>query len=110
MIYGQNPEKIAEENAKLTDVIMTRTFIVLYIIVVCHMFFSYYISNSYKQYGFEGGLSDATLTWIGSTASLFTGFSKVIWASLLDRFSFKPLYFIILFIHAVIFVWIHWAN
>jgi len=75
-----------------------------------HMFFGYYISNSYKQYGYEGKLSDETLTWIGSIAALFTGFTKIFWASMLDRFAFKPIYFIIIAIHAVVLTWVHWAN
>lgn len=68
----------------------------MFIMASCHLFYGYYISNSFKQYGFEGNVDDATLTLIGSFGALFNGCFKVFWASLLDYFQFKPIYGIIL--------------
>lgn len=41
---------------------MTRKFFWLYLIVICHMFFGYYLENQFKQYGFTAGLDDRSLT------------------------------------------------
>ena len=56
------------------------------------------MTNSFKQYGFTGGLDDSTLSLIGSFGALFNGCFKVFWATMLDYFPFKRVYTIILVI------------
>ena len=55
------------------------------------------MSNSFKQFGFKGGLDDKTLSMIGSFAALFAGCLKIFWATLLDFYPFKKVYSVILF-------------
>lgn len=64
----------------------------LYILAACHMFEGYYLGNSFKIIGYAAGIKDSTLTIIGSCGSLFSGCSKIIFASLLDYFQFKKVY------------------
>jgi len=78
-------------------------------LAVCHLFYGYFMSNSFKQFGFIGGLDDRTLTNIGSFGALFNGCFKVFWASSLDYFNFKPVYAIIITIQITLLVVIHWA-
>ena len=82
----------------LTYLLMTGKFYGLYCLVICHMFYGYYMSNQFKQYGFTGGLDDKTLTMIGSFGALFNGCFKIFWATLLDYFNFKPVYATVLVI------------
>ena len=88
---------------------MTRKFFWLYLIVICHMFFGYYLENQFKQYGFTAGLDDRSLTQIGAAANLFSGCFKVIWATLLDYYNFKPVYSVVLLILMLCLVSLHWA-
>ena len=41
-------EKVAEENLPISSLIMTGKFFWLYLLVVSHMFYCYYIANQYK--------------------------------------------------------------
>ena len=102
-------EKEVEENIPLLHVIKTWKFGLLYCLVVSHMFYGYYMSNEFKQYGFTGGLDDKTLTLIGSFGALFNGCFKIVWATLLDYYNFKPIYTIILCITISGLIAVHWA-
>ena len=46
---------------------------------------------------------------IGSFGALFTGFLKVIWATLLDYYQFKSVYSILLTIQVCLLLCVHWA-
>lgn len=80
----------------LFQILKTGKFGWLYLLVVCHMVYGYYMSNQFKQYGFTGGIDDKTLTLIGSSGALFNGCFKIFWASLLDYYNFKQVYSIVL--------------
>lgn len=41
-------ENDAEENLPLLAILKTYKFFALYALVVCHMFYGYYMSNSFK--------------------------------------------------------------
>ena len=102
-------ETEAEENLPLTTILWSGTFLWMYLLVVCHMYYGYYISNEYKQYGFTAGIDDRSLSLIGSCAALFNGCFKIFWASLLDCFNFKPVYTIVLVIAISMQIAIHWT-
>jgi hypothetical protein len=85
-----------ERDIPLFDIIKSKKFIMLYLLGVTHLFYEYYMTNSYKQFGFRaGGLNDRTLSKIGSFGALFNGCFKIFWAALLDYFPFKPVYAVI---------------
>ena len=102
-------EIVAEESLPVSSLIMTGKFLWLYLLVVSHMFYCYYIANQYKQYGFTGGLDDKTLTTIGAAGALFNGCFKVMWSTLLDYYNFKPVFSVILCIVMICLGTIHWA-
>ena len=103
-------EKRAEETIPLPSLLMTGKFLWLYVLVVSHMFYGYYMTNQFKQYGFTGGIDDKTLSTIGSAGALFNGCFKIVWASLLDYFNFKPLYSMILVVQLTCLTAVHWAH
>ena len=84
-----------ERHLPIIEIVKTKKFILLYWLAVCHLFYGYYMTNSYKQFGYIGGIDDRTLTRIGSFGALFNGCFKIFWASLLDYYPFKPVYAII---------------
>ena len=102
-------DSLAEETLPILSLVMTGKFFWLYVIVVSHMFYCYYISNQFKQYGFTGGLDDQTLTTIGAAGALFNGCFKVVWATLLDYYNFKPVFSVIICIVMLCLATIHWA-
>ena len=89
-------EKEYESIMPLLTILKTNKFIFLYLIAVTHLFYGYYMTNSFKQFGFTGDLDDKTLSMIGSFGALFNGCFKVFWATLLDYYPFKRVYAIIL--------------
>lgn len=52
----------------------------------------YWVGNFFKQVGYRAGHSDRTLTLVGSLGALTNGLSKVLFASALDYWPFKPIY------------------
>ena len=97
-IQESDIEKEHEDITPLTKLLKSKAFICLYLISVTHLFYGYYMSNSFKQFGFTGGLDDKTLSLIGSFAALFAGCLKIFWATLLDFYPFKKVYAVILLI------------
>jgi hypothetical protein len=67
-------------------------FKTIYVMGVCHLFFGYFYTNVYKDFGKDYINDDAFLTLVGACASLFNGFFKLVWASLLDYYPFKRIY------------------
>ena len=41
-------ENEAEENMPIVEILKTYKFCVLYLLVICHMYSGYYISNQFK--------------------------------------------------------------
>lgn len=69
---------------------------------VCILFYGFYFDQIYKEYGLEFIDDDSFLTIIGATASLFGGFSKLFSGYLMDLYSFKSIFRVIviaIFIH-----------
>ena len=93
----------------ITTILKTPKFIGLYIIASTHLFYGYYMTNSFKQFGFTGGLGDYTLSIIGSFGALFNGCFKIFWATMLDYYPFKRVYGVILLIQITLLISVHWA-
>lgn len=100
---------MAERTLSTLEIIKSRKFLLLYLIATCFLYTEYYMTNSYKTFGFQGGIDDLTLTKIGSVGSLFNGCFKVFWASTLDIFPFKPIFFVVFGIQFSMLIWVHWA-
>ena len=41
-------EEYAEKNLVVVEIIKTKKFLLLYLLAVCHLFYGYYMSSSYK--------------------------------------------------------------
>jgi MFS family permease len=78
--------------AKITQILKSPKFLILYMIASCHLFQGYYIGNSFKQIGYNGGISDHALTLVGSLGAMFNGTMKIVLASLTDCLPFKPIF------------------
>jgi Na+/melibiose symporter-like transporter len=99
-----------EATIPLQRILTTKQFIMLYVLAASHMFEAYYVGNSFKMIGYKGGIKDSTLTIIGSTGSLLSGCSKIIFASLLDYFPFKKVYGGIITMIIVSLVMLHFTQ
>jgi len=102
-------EEYSEEHLPVVEILKSKKFGLLYLLAICHFFYGYYMQNSYKQFGFSGGIDDRTLTRIGSFGALFNGCFKIFWASLLDYYPFKRCYLILVAIQFMMLIWVHWA-
>lgn len=71
---------------------MTRKFVHMYAMAVCHYVYGYYYMSAYKQYAKDFINDDAYLTKVGAIAALFNGSFKVIWATSLDYVPFRTIY------------------
>lgn len=95
---SRNVETEAEVNAPIRKIIFTTDFFLLYVIAFSQIYYGYYIMGVYKQLGSESIKDDKLLTVIGSTGALVNGVFRVFWSTLLDFFSFKSVYRVLLVI------------
>lgn len=65
------------------------------------LFYPLYIASVYKSFG-SAYLSDETLTLAGALGSIGNGCSRVIWATLQDKYGFKPVYTFAMVIQLVV--------
>jgi len=61
------------------------------------VFFGVYVASVYKTVAL-GLIDDRTLTIAGSFGSFINGSSRILWASLMDKYGFKRVYLCILVI------------
>ena len=67
-------------------------FITIYILATSHLFYGYFFTNIYKNYGKTYINDDNFLSWVGAISSLFNGCFKLFWATMLDYYSFRRIY------------------
>ena len=69
------------------------------------IFYGIFLVSSFKNFGSsEGGIDDSVLTLAGSIGAFVNGIFRVLWSGMLDKFSFKIIYSIILVIQ-IIMAW-----
>jgi len=56
------------------------------------------MANNYKVFGLEEIPDDYFLTIVGSFGALSNGFSRAIWAMMLENYGFKKVYFMLLLV------------
>jgi hypothetical protein len=61
-------------------------------------FYGLYIASAYKVSADMDAISDEALTIAGSFGAICNGGSRILWASLLDKYSFKTVYGLIMLI------------
>jgi Na+/melibiose symporter-like transporter len=64
------------------------------------MFFGLFMASVYKEVALNI-LSDHTLTLAGALGSVCNGSSRIIWATLQDKYGFRRIYFILLCLQLV---------
>jgi MFS family permease len=70
---------------------------------MCSIFTFLYLTNVYKTMGIKlGGLDDFSLTIIGALGGLANGSSRIVWGLLMDKYEFKTLYAIVLFVQMIV--------
>lgn len=92
---AQQPEvddDFAAKNTKLRNILMSSKFFTIYFLAVCHLFYGYFFTNVYKDYGKEYINDDKFLSWVGAISALCNGCFKVFWATMLDYYPFKRVY------------------
>lgn len=68
--------------------------------LVLGIFYSLYVASAYK-YIAASHLDDYVLTVAGAIGSVFNGCSRILWASLQDKFGFRPVYAVVMSIQLV---------
>ena len=81
----------------------------IYTLAVCHLFYGYFYTNVFKDYGKDYINDDEFLTLVGAVSSLFNGFFKFFWATLLDYYPFKKIYGVLIWIEISCIVLINYA-
>mmetsp|Transcript_7854 Transcript_7854/g.13170 ORF Transcript_7854/g.13170 Transcript_7854/m.13170 type:complete len:371 (+) Transcript_7854:199-1311(+) len=91
-VTEEEAQERASKEAKLLDILKSRKFLHIYSLACCHLFYGYFFTGAYKQYGKDYINDDRFLSIVGSTASLFNGFFKFLLATLLDYYPFRKVY------------------
>lgn len=91
-LLTETEEEIAERELPIKKIICSPKFATLFVLGVSHLFYGYFYSNEYKNYGKDYINDDAFLTNVGAIASLFNGFFKFAWSYALDFYPFRRVY------------------
>ncbi|KAL4456963.1 hypothetical protein ABPG74_014601 [Tetrahymena malaccensis] len=80
----------------IKEALKTKEFYISQFIILLACGLGLLISGNYKKYGQQNFTNDKVLTIIGSVASAANGCSRFLWASLLDKISFRKVISVIL--------------
>ncbi|KAL4508394.1 hypothetical protein ABPG72_003698 [Tetrahymena utriculariae] len=80
----------------IKEALKTKEFYISQFIILLACGLGLLISGNYKKYGQQNFTNDQVLTIIGSVASAANGCSRFLWASLLDKISFRKVISVIL--------------
>ena len=82
--------------APIKEMLMSRQFVLLYIMNVLSLFSGYFVVNQQFNYGEANGFTNtAFLSGIASAAAIFNA-GRFLWGFALDRYSYKRVYGILL--------------
>ena len=101
-------DEIAERDAPVSGMLMSGTFWHIYLISLTQIFYGYYIINQFKTYGLGYGHDDTFLSVVGAIGSLFNGFLRIFWSSLLDKYPFHKVYGTLCGIQIFLIITIAW--
>jgi MFS family permease len=74
-----------------------KQFWLMVLMIFGSIFYGIFLVAAFKNFGSTtGGIDDATLTLSGSVGAFVNGIFRFIWSALLDKYSFKLIYSIIL--------------
>jgi len=65
------------------------------LMILCSSGYGLFIASVFKSYASideDAEFSDTLLTTIGSVGILMNGICRMFWATLMDKFGFKPIY------------------
>lgn len=91
-LLTEDKEQLAIRELPSLEIIKSSKFRIMFTIGVCHLFYGYFFTNVYKDFGKNYINNDEFLTMVGATSSLFNGFFKFIWGTLLDYYPFRKVY------------------
>ena len=101
-------DTIREPKITAINLIRTRQTFLLLIMMYLSSFFGYLVLNQYKVFGSEFIKDDHFLTLVGAAASIFSVI-RIFWVFLIQKFSFKIVYSIMLLIQIVVCLTIYWT-
>jgi Na+/melibiose symporter-like transporter len=73
----------------------------IFVILVFGSFYGLYVAAVYKTFD-QDNLSDKVLTVAGALGSVCNGCSRIMWASLQDKYGFKKVYGVILVLQLIL--------
>ena len=74
----------------------------------CSIFLGYFIANEYKDFGQTSIPDDRYLTIVGAVSAACAGF-RFTWAFMMQKYSYRVVYSIIIIIQIIAVVAINWA-
>ena len=100
----------AEGPITVHEAMRTKQFWQLNLLLFNGIFFGAFLASVYKDYGNDGDLSDAELTVTGAIGAIGNGVSRILWASLLDKYGFRKVYGCVLVVQLICSVGISSCN
>lgn len=88
--------------------IKTRQFAVLFIMQYFSIFIGYFVANQFKEFGGIYITDDKFLTLVGALSSACAGF-RFVWAFLMQKYSYRTIYTIIILIQVVVGSTLYWS-
>ena len=100
-LTAQVSNQIEEEPIGIKEGILTWRAAHVSVLLLFGLFYPLYIASVYKPIA-DDVLSDSVLTAAGAIGGVCNGTSRLIWASLMDKYGFKPVYGCLMTIQLVI--------
>lgn len=98
------------EPISVRDALHSKRFMQICIMFFFGTFYGLYIASTYKTSADTSVIPDSALTIAGSLGAVCNGGSRLLWASLLDKYRFKTVYAIIMCIQLVISATINFTR
>ena len=92
----------------LKECLKTSQFYLLFAMMYLSVFYGYFIANNYKDFGDDHINDDHFLSIIGAASSACAGF-RFTWAFLMQKYSFKFVYSIMLVLQIIVAMTLNWS-
>lgn len=85
-------------------------FVSIVDLLIAALVYGYFLINAYKIYGQQIQLDDTFLTIVGSVGALFCSLFRFVWAWLIDMYTFKSVYGVLLVLQFFVTSTLYWVS
>ena len=97
----EEPQRQTQAEVTVRQALGSRPFFLLTLMLLNGVFYGAYMTSVYKAVSIEH-LGDGTLTTAGAIGAVCNGASRIVWATLQDKYGFKRVYFVLLVIQLLV--------